>query len=71
MSFLGNLFDALSYIIFYGIDDDETIETMYTQSDKLSYDSEVDSDVDDEPNYSNFIDYSIQSKATRRNIAFC
>jgi hypothetical protein len=71
MSFWEKLFEALSYVIFYGIDDNDTIETIYTESDKLSYDTDSESDIDDTPDYSNFIDYSIQSKATRRAISFC
>jgi hypothetical protein len=71
MSFLAKLFDAVSYVIFYGIDDNDTIETIYTESDKLSYDTDSDSDIDDTPDYSNFINYSIQTKATRRAISFC
>lgn len=71
MSFLKNLFDAVTYVIFYGIDDNDTIETIYTESDKLSYDTDSDSDIDETPDYSNFVNYSIQTKATRRAISFC
>lgn len=71
MSFLKKLFDAVTYVIFYGIDDNDTIDTIYTKSDKLSYDTDSDSDIDETPDYSNFINYSIQTKATRRAISFC
>lgn len=71
MSFFGKLFEALSYVIFYGIDDNDTIETNYIESDKLNYDTDDNSDKEDGPDYSNFINYSIQSKSTRRSISFC
>ena len=71
MSFFGKLFEALSYVIFYGIDENDTMDPIYTESDKLRYDTDSDSDREDKPDYSNFINYSIQSKSTRRSISFC